>query len=238
MENNWYIYRHLKPCGEVFYIGIGQTDGFKRAKSRHNRNRHWKNTVNKYGFETEILKSKLSKNEAAELEILLVAWYGRNDLGEGNLVNLTNGGEGVSGLKQTQESRDKRSEKIKILYKGEGNPFFGKNHTKDTKQFISDIQKQYFTYSEGSNKNVKQLPPRKKSRATIHIESKLILNSLRESSEYYGVPRGTMKSRMLGDNMFKGNLWYLDIYENMSESVPPIISFLEKSFVLKENIIK
>ena len=26
------IYKHLKPCGEVFYIGIGQEE--KRAKSK------------------------------------------------------------------------------------------------------------------------------------------------------------------------------------------------------------
>src|SRR6266404_7788567 len=46
--------------------------------------------------------------EALELEILLIAAIGREDLGKGTLFNLTDGGDGVSGYRWTKEARAKR----------------------------------------------------------------------------------------------------------------------------------
>ena len=88
------IYKHLKPCGEVFYIGIGQEE--KRAKSKSDRNNYWHNVVNKYGYEVQILKSDLTWEDACEMEKVLISWFGRRDLGLGTLVNLTDGGEGMT----------------------------------------------------------------------------------------------------------------------------------------------
>jgi len=101
------IYRHLKPCGEVFYIGIGKED--KRAYSKYNRNTHWHNTVNKCGYEVQILKRELTWTEVCELEILLIAHYGRGDLKTGTLVNLTDGGEGNIGWVASNETRTRMS---------------------------------------------------------------------------------------------------------------------------------
>lgn len=105
MENQWHLYRHLKPDGEVFYIGIGKKR--YRAFSKHDRNTHWHNTVNKYGYEVQILKTKLTKEEACELEIALIVWYGRKDTGTGNLVNMTKGGDGTH---ETVYSKERRAE--------------------------------------------------------------------------------------------------------------------------------
>lgn len=49
--NDKVVYRHLKPCGEVFYIGIGSV---RRAYDIHSRNKHWNHTVNKYGYEVQM----------------------------------------------------------------------------------------------------------------------------------------------------------------------------------------
>lgn len=236
MENNWYLYRHLKPNGEVFYIGIGKTRNFKRAYEKGNHNNYWYNTINKYGYLVEVLKRKLTLDEACELEKILISWYGRMDLGTGKLVNLTSGGQGTNGHVQSEESKKRRSDKISAIYKGEGNPFYGKDHTDYTKEYIGAIQLEFFTYLKGDENKVSKSTPRKSARPTINIVTNLEFKSLRESSEYYGVPKSTMKSRMLGNKMFKGNIWYKDVYESMSESVPPIISFLEQGLVLKENI--
>lgn len=99
------VYRHLKPCGEVFYIGIA--DNFKRPYNKISRNKHWKNKIIKYpNYEVQILTTGLTKEEACELEISLIAWYGRYDLGLGKLVNKTNGGESTHGRIMEQWQRD------------------------------------------------------------------------------------------------------------------------------------
>ena len=96
--NNVKVYRHLKPNGETFYIGIG-TDN--RPYQKKSRSKFWKDIVKKYpNYEVQVLKSDLNWKDACELEQILISYYGRRDLGEGTLVNLTDGGEGSSNLSQ------------------------------------------------------------------------------------------------------------------------------------------
>jgi hypothetical protein len=111
------VYKHMKPSGEVFYIGIGQTK--ERAYSKVGRNLHWINTVEKYGYEVEILKSDLSWEDACELEQILIEYYGRKDLQKGSLVNLTAGGEGVQGYKHTEKTRHILSNSMNCFYRKE-----------------------------------------------------------------------------------------------------------------------
>lgn len=118
------IYQHLKPNGEVFYIGIGKSK--KRALSKHNRSKYWLNIVNKYDYEVRILKSDLSWGEACELERILISWYGRLDLETGCLVNMTDGGEGSLNCKFSEDTLKKKSEIMKGKLAGYKNPMFGK----------------------------------------------------------------------------------------------------------------
>lgn len=90
------VYLHRKATDDtIFYVGIGSK---KRSKSKKSRNPYWINTVNKYGYYVEIIKEGLSQEEACELEIFLISEIGRKDLGEGTLVNMTDGGEGRSNV--------------------------------------------------------------------------------------------------------------------------------------------
>ena len=118
------IYRHLKPCGEVFYIGIGKTS--KRPYSKKHRSKFWKDVVAKYGYEVQILKKDLSWQDACELEILLIAYYGRRDLGLGTLVNLTDGGEGCVGRQVSDETRKRMRNARLGKYVGQNSPLYGK----------------------------------------------------------------------------------------------------------------
>ena len=87
----------------MFNIGIGGKTS--RAYTKHGRNKYWKNTVNKHGYEVEILCEDLTWEQACEAEIHLIAFYGRSDLGLGPLVNMTDGGEGMQNL--SPETREK-----------------------------------------------------------------------------------------------------------------------------------
>ena len=103
-----YLYRHIRlDKNEPFYIGIAKTD--RRLISKQNRNKHWHNIVNKCGYEAEILIDDLTWDEACKKEIEFIALYGRKDLGLGTLVNLTDGGEGSTNVKLSDQSRIKMS---------------------------------------------------------------------------------------------------------------------------------
>lgn len=117
-----YVYRHIKPNGEVFYIGIGKNKS--RLLSKANRNKFWHSIVNKYGYEAQILIDNISWDDAGDIEKILIDWYGRRDLKAGSLVNLTDGGEGCInmisniGSKRTPEQRERMSIAQKGLKKG------------------------------------------------------------------------------------------------------------------------
>lgn len=106
--NKYYIYAHVNPLkNEIFYIGKGFD---KRAYSKKGRSNIWKNTVAKYGYIIDILQEGLTEEEAFDREIWYIKRIGRKNLGIGPLVNLTDGGEGCSGLKHSDETKQKLSE--------------------------------------------------------------------------------------------------------------------------------
>jgi group I intron endonuclease len=107
-DNNTHLYLHTKKgTSEVFYVGIGNSQRpYRKGKKR---NQFWNNIVNKYGYEITILSDSLTWEQACELEIYLIKYYGRRDLGTGTLVNLTDGGGGPNGYKHSKETKAKMS---------------------------------------------------------------------------------------------------------------------------------
>ena len=109
----FYTYAHYKPEGGIFYIGKGVK---RRAYEMTKRNMYWNNVVNKYGKPyVEILANWKTEIEAFDHEKLLIASF--KDMGVA-LVNLTDGGEGPSGSKHSEETKLKLS----ILKKGKPSP--------------------------------------------------------------------------------------------------------------------
>jgi len=150
-----YVYKHIrKDTNEVFYIGIGKTK--RRATDKNNRNNRWTKLVNKVGFDVEIIKDGLSWEDACKLEIKLIKEYGRADMKEGCLVNMTNGGDGFIG-EHSEETKNKLREiydspeyrkKLSELKKGKStgrfgklNPQYGIPMTDEQKQKISASKK-------------------------------------------------------------------------------------------------
>jgi len=123
-----YVYRHVRlDKNEVFYIGIGSDNEgeYKRAFAKEGRNKYWWNIINKTKYEVEIMLDDLTWEEACAKEIEFVKLYGRIDLNEGTLVNMTDGGDGTLGYKHLQ----KNINKIK-------NGNIGKKRSKNTKEKI------------------------------------------------------------------------------------------------------
>jgi group I intron endonuclease len=147
---NFYIYQHKKAdTNEIFYVGKGKGGRYKQI---FGRNDYWQRVVNKHGFTTEIIKNGLDEELALFAEIECINVYKRRGI---KLVNATDGGEGSSGYKHTEQHK----EKLKGNSYGElswGLTFKGKKHTQESKEKMS--------YARIGNKN--------KAGTTLSEESK------------------------------------------------------------------
>lgn len=108
-----YVYLHRKAdTGEVFYVGKGTLRRSmkkpERAYSTAARNGWWRRVADKHGFAVEMVACFIDDVAAQEFECDLIAQYGRANLGQGTLVNLTDGGDGHSGIIVSEELREKR----------------------------------------------------------------------------------------------------------------------------------
>lgn len=91
-----YVYIHKTLDTDlIFYVGIGSDKNYNRAYFFKNRNSYWNNIYNKHGIVVEIVYDNISWKEACDKERELIKKYGRADLNEGFLVNMTDGGEGL-----------------------------------------------------------------------------------------------------------------------------------------------
>ena len=123
------MYRHIrKDKNEVFYIGIGSDKDYKRAFINKKRSKFWEAIINKTDYEVEIMLDNLTWDEACEKEKEFIKLYGRKDLKNGTLVNLTDGGEGSLNVIIKEETR------IKLSKSKKGNTYL-KGH-KPTKEII------------------------------------------------------------------------------------------------------
>jgi len=141
------VYVHIRlDNSEVFYVGRGIDR--RRMNSKSSRNKYWHNIVNKCGYYGEVIwesdvsmKKEDAWEEAGKKEIEFIKKYGRQDLGEGCLVNMTDGGEGAIGKIYTEEYRKKLSDSHIGIHSGINHPLYGKGHSGETRRKISESQR-------------------------------------------------------------------------------------------------
>ena len=125
------VYAFCRADGTFYYIGKGTK---KRPYSK--RAIGIKPPADK--SRVLILHEQLDEATAFEYERNLIAFYGRKDKNEGLLRNMTDGGEGVAGWIPDENWRHKKSESMK----GEGNPFYGKQHPLEILEQIGQKSKE------------------------------------------------------------------------------------------------
>jgi len=155
----YYVYQHIRlDENTIFYVGKGKN---KRHLEKTNRNRYWHNVVNKAGFTSEILYDNLDEELSLLIEIELIDKYKKLGI---VLTNVTNGGEGISGLKHTLNSKIKMSEKAK-----------GRTFTEDTKKKLSQslIGIKRKTFTEEHKLKLSEASKKQKHFVTENTKSKI-----------------------------------------------------------------
>lgn len=110
--NGFYIYAYLRDDGTPYYIGKGKG---MRAWVSHSIKGKGAHTP-KDKSRIYICESNLTELGAFALERRYIRWWGRKDLGTGILQNMSDGGQGTSGVKKIVSEETKQ--KISMANKG------------------------------------------------------------------------------------------------------------------------
>lgn len=132
-----YIYEHIRPdTNAVFYVGKGTN---RRMHSKHRRNAHWNSIVRKAGG---FVVREVIRHEDEELVFLAeqerIDQLKRLDV---KLSNMTDGGEGPSGYRHTEQTKQKIAE----LQMGEKHWAYGKQVSDAERERLSQIAKRKHT---------------------------------------------------------------------------------------------
>lgn len=240
MEKPYIVYKHISPT-EKIYIGIT----CQTPKKRFMNGRGYKQcpamalAIKKHGwnsFKTEVLFEGLSKEEAEAKEIELIAKYKSNQKDFG--YNIENGGNvigthseetkrkisaGNKGRTFSEESIQKMREAHKGQGIGEANPFYGRHHTKETKEAHSKFMQgnDYFKgkhhseefkkvkskqmsekYSNGGNPHCKKVECLDEKEEVV-----LTFFSLREASRHFKRSTSTIYKYIHTNGIYEGYKW-------------------------------
>lgn len=206
-EKKWCVYMHTNKINGKRYIGItcqDPEDRWRNGLGYRNSIVFWR-AINKYtwdGFDHIIIADGLTEIEAKQKEVELIALYRTNccrykspEMG----YNMTDGGEGTTGIEWSEESRLKLSESRKKLYlsdnppvmniphyEGKNHPMFGRHHTEEAKKKISDANKGRFvgekSYLFGTKRSeeIKRKESESKKGKTLSEEQKKSMRDKRE----------------------------------------------------------
>lgn len=202
-----YVYTHTRvDTNEVFYVGIGTVGkvkyiskiSYKRAYQKYNRSNFWKKVVNKTEYKVNIICESFNLKSIKEIEEQLIDFYGRKDLKQGNLVNLTNGGESNEGYIRSNETNKKHSNTLK-----------GKKPSEACFKGLA-------VYNKNIPKEVLDKIKKSKEKQIINIETNEIYESIGKLAEKLGIAHSTLSGYLLGkrkNNKFK-NFKYLKTNKN------------------------
>lgn len=169
-DRRFYVYEwYIVDTNEVFYVGKGTGDRYKRLGGR---NYFFQCMYNTHNCNVRKIYEHLTENEAFEKEIETIKFYRENT--NYRLTNQTDGGEGVSGWIPTDEFRNK----ISKMVKGSNNPNYQNYWSYEQKESLRQKQKCNPLYIGESNPNAKRI---------ICVETGEVFNCIKFAKEKYNI---------------------------------------------------
>lgn len=118
-----YVYRDTRPSceGKPVYVGMGRHKRAWKHWVHGAGNPHLQNILELHRKvdkvpEIIIVQKGLSFEQAANLEVFLIGWYGRRANATGTLTNMCEGGRGAYGFRFTKEQRKAHTTAMKAYW--------------------------------------------------------------------------------------------------------------------------
>jgi len=130
MSSSFYVYEHWRPdTGACFYVGKGRDKRAWHVRDRNDRHMKVLAKLRRLGLvvEIKIVVDGLDEIDAFQIERARIAQWRAEGV---ELVNMTDGGDGVSGLVMSDEARAKMSAR-KIGLPGR-KTMLGRKHSPET----------------------------------------------------------------------------------------------------------
>lgn len=140
-EHLYRVYIHVNKINQKVYVGQTREKNIIKRWGNDGigyktQDRFWR-AIQKYGwdnFEHLIITDWITKEKANEIEIAVIALFDSTNKDYG--YNISQGGNGPTGVPCTDEKKQLLSD----MFSGFGNPFYGKKHTDDIKDMLSEIR--------------------------------------------------------------------------------------------------
>ena len=133
--NIFYVYMYMDQDNCPFYVGKGKGDRYRPSWHTfgHTMTSRKVRKLGVANIKIHFLHKDISEEEAFSWERYWIKYFGRIDNGTGQLTNHTDGGDGISGFKRSEDTKRRISEKLK----GHPGAMKGKHHTEEAKRKIS-----------------------------------------------------------------------------------------------------
>jgi hypothetical protein len=261
--NIYYVYVYRHPTTNIpFYVGMGKKDRYlshlKEAIKHPTpvRSQGKLNTIRKIIREgsqpvIQLIDTKLSKEDAIELEIFLIELIGRKDLKNGSLTNLTSGGDGYSGWsdfhREEQSNRMKTTIAVKNPVTGEkfrvsdNDPRWlsGELVGQNLGECNSNINGKLDGYIQAKDKNgnifrIKPTDPRWLSGELVGINKNRPAHEntkIAASKTHKGVPKSKEHNKKVSEST-KGSIWIHNFDTGKTSRLTKINPNIPNGFVI------
>jgi len=199
------VYEHIRhDTNAIFYVGKGS---HKRAHSKHRRNKHWNSVVAKAGsYSVRLVADDIDEELSFLVEQERIDQLKRIGL---KLTNKTDGGEGPSGMRHTDEAKRKIAEAqmgekhwtVGRVFTDEHRAKLRKArakliYTDEIKAKLSEAGKRRVYTDETKAKMSKSKQGRKHHMANTILFDGKVFGTAKELSDYTGVKYGTVRTRV------------------------------------------
>lgn len=195
------VYMHTCPNGKV-YIGITcetLAQRCKRGKGYRPNQAFWK-AIQKYGWDGikhEILYSDLTKEQAEQKEVELIAEHKSNQKEHG--YNIAMGGGVNCGFHLSQQTKDK----ISKANSGKNNGMYGKRFSFTPEQYEKVVNNARLrNYSDGNNPKAKKV-----YQFSEHGELIKVWDCIKHASEFLSVSHSYLIRVMNEKKIYKNCYW-------------------------------